>query len=109
MLNLKNMVIIQIDAKERAEREYNANIKAARENAIKEGMKEGIEKGIKEGIEKGIKQGIKEGRVQGIEEGLAEGEKNKAFEIAKNAKQMGLSLEQIIKLTGLTKEEIESL
>jgi hypothetical protein len=31
------------------------------------------------------------------------------FEIAKNAKQIGLKTEDIIKLTGLTKEEIEKL
>ena len=34
---------------------------------------------------------------------------NKAIEIARNAKSIGLSLEQIIKLTGLSKEEIEKI
>jgi hypothetical protein len=31
------------------------------------------------------------------------------LEIAKNAKQIGLKIEDIIKLTGLSKEEIEKL
>ena len=35
--------------------------------------------------------------------------KAKAIEVAKNAKQMNLKVEDIIKLTGLSKEEIESL
>jgi len=41
--------------------------------------------------------------------GLEEGSKTKAIEVAKNAKQMNLKVEDIIKLTGLSKEEIESL
>ena len=46
---------------------------------------------------------------KGVEKGIEQGEKNKVIEIAKNAKSIGLSCEQIIKLTGLSKEEIESL
>ena len=38
-----------------------------------------------------------------------EGEKNAMLKAAKNLKQMGLSIEQISKATGLTKEEIEAL
>ena len=43
------------------------------------------------------------------EEGKAEGKAEKAIEIAKNAKELGLSTEQIQKLTKLTIEEIEKL
>ena len=47
------------------------------------------------------------------EENLSEarktGEQQGKAEVAKNAKKMGLSVEQIIALTGLSKEEIESL
>ena len=47
---------------------------------------------------------------KGRAEGRAEGEKLKTIEIAKNAKEvLGLSIEQIQKLTGLAKEEIEKL
>lgn len=73
------------------------NIGAEREAIIEKAQKEGLEKGMAEGMAQGIKQGIEKG------------EKNKAIEIAKNAKNIGLSLEQIIKLTGLSKEEIKSL
>ncbi len=49
------------------------------------------------GFDKGIKQGKEEGR------------KDKAFEIAKKLKEMKMSIEDIEKVTGLTREEIEKL
>ena len=41
--------------------------------------------------------------------GYDKGEKNKAIEIAKRLKQMQMSIEDIIKATGLSKEIIEKL
>jgi predicted transposase/invertase (TIGR01784 family) len=54
-------------------------------------------------------EGITEGIEKGKAEGKAEGEKLKTIEIIKNAKALGLPIEQIQKLTNLTKEEIEKL
>ena len=116
-LNNDEEFIIRIDAKERAEREYNARINADRKYILEEGLKEGLEKGMKQGIEEGMKQGIEEGMKQGIEEGMKQGiqqgqalgEKQKAKEIAKKLKAMGLSVDEIANATSLTKEEIESL
>jgi predicted transposase/invertase (TIGR01784 family) len=51
----------------------------------------------------------KKGEAKGRAEGRAEGEKLKTIEIANNAKALGLSIEQIQKLTNLTKEEIEKI
>ena len=42
-------------------------------------------------------------------EGLETGEKNKSIEIAKNLIELNISIDDIIKATGLTKEEIENL
>jgi predicted transposase/invertase (TIGR01784 family) len=54
-----------------------------------------------------------EGRVEGREEGLTkgreEGKKDKAIEIAVNLMNMNMSLASISQVTGLSKEEIESL
>jgi predicted transposase/invertase (TIGR01784 family) len=47
--------------------------------------------------------------LKGIEKGRAEGEKNKAIEVARNLKAMGLSADDIVKVTGLTAEELEAL
>ena len=54
-----------------------------------------------EGNEKGIKQGIK----QGIEQG----ELAKSLDVAKNLLALGMSVSQIMQVTGLTKEQISSL
>jgi predicted transposase YdaD len=46
---------------------------------------------------------------EGEAKGLAEGELKKAKETALNALGMGLSMEQISKLTGLSTDEIKKL
>lgn len=41
--------------------------------------------------------------------GMAEGKKNEKLTIAKNLKEIGIKIEDIVKATNLTKEEIEKL
>ena len=53
------------------------------------------------GLEDGIKQGMKQGLEQGIGQGYRE--------IAKKMKGKGKDINEIIELTGLSKEEIEKL
>ena len=71
--------------REKAERDYVTNMSGAREEGIEEGKKEGLKKGIKEG------------------------EKKKAIEIAKEMLKEEIEKEKIIKITGLTKEELEEI
>ena len=52
---------------------------------------------------------VKEGLAEGLAEGKIEGRVEKAVEIALEMKQENLSLDLIMKLTKLSKEEIESL
>ena len=52
-----------------------------------------------------LKEGIKIGR----EEGRAEGARAKAIESARIAKSIGLPIDQIVLLTGLTAEDIDKL
>ena len=54
-------------------------------------------------------EGLEEGRAEGLEEGRAEGEKKKALDVALNLKSMGLSVEMIVKATGLSVGEVEQL
>jgi len=42
-------------------------------------------------------------------DGFSDGSNERAVEIAKNALEMGMQIDTIIKLTGLTREEVESL
>ena len=57
----------------------------------------------------GRKEGLAEGEAIGIEKGRTEGERQKALEIAKNMKSLGLPTETIIQVTGLSKEEIDNM
>ena len=54
-----------------------------------------------------------EGRAEGIAEGrakgLAEGRAKEKWELARNAKAMGLSIDQISRLTGLSPQDLQSL
>jgi predicted transposase/invertase (TIGR01784 family) len=50
------------------------------------------------------KEGINEGKIIG----LSEGKREKQFEVARNAILLGLDVDTIIKLTSLTREEIET-
>lgn len=55
------------------------------------------------------KEGRAEGLKEGHEKGIAEGEQRKNLENARNFKALGVSVDTIMKATGLTIEEIEKL
>ena len=78
--------------REVAIKEYNTNIKNARE--------EGIEKGIELGRDQGIEQGKKIEKAKSLKE---------KEQIIRNLKQKGMSIEFIMEVTGLSKEEIEKI
>lgn len=81
----------------------------AAEEGMKEGMKAGLEKGVKKGRLEGIKEGIKEGMKEGLEKGLEKGEQKKQIEIARKMREDGISIDIIIKYTGLQSSDIENL
>ena len=62
-----------------------------------------------EGIAEGRAEGLAEGRAEGLAEGLTQGRTEGVISVALNLKNMGLPVEQIVKATGLTAEEIERL
>ena len=72
-------------------------------------MKAGLEKGVKKGRLEGIKEGIKEGMKEGLEKGLEKGEQKKQIEIARKMREDGISIDIIIKNTGLQSSDIENL
>lgn len=65
----------------------------------------GIEKGIEQGIEKGIEQGIEIGEQRGIEKG----EREATFKIARTMLENGIDPLSVMKMTGLTDDEIQQL
>jgi predicted transposase/invertase (TIGR01784 family) len=77
------------------------DLKGVIDTAYDEGKMEGILEGKKEGILEGKKEGILEGTMKGKMEGK--------IEIVKQAKFMGLSTQDISKLTGLSEADIAAL
>ena len=95
--NLKEAVekLDRISEDEKMQRIIELREKARRdEHAI-------YSKGVDDGIEKGIKEGIEEGKIEGAKE--------EKIQIAKNMLKEKVSIEFIIKVTGLSKEEVEQL
>ena len=88
-------------------REYEDSLKAYRDvkNSIDTALEQGREQGRAEGIEQGRAEGIEQGRAEGIEQGLKAGK----IEIAKKMLSLRMDISLIMKSTGLTKSEIESL
>ena len=61
----------------------------------------------KRSMEEGRAEGRKEGRAEGRKEGLVEGLAKGRAEVARNLLNMGMSVEDISKATGISKDEIE--
>ena len=59
--------------------------------------------------EEGLFEGERKGHAKGIAEGRAEGHKEGRMETAKNLKAMGLNIDDIVKATGLTVDEVAAL
>ena len=74
-----------------------------------EGLAEGIAKGKEEGLSEGMIKGKAEGLAEGIEKGLAQGIKENQLSTARKMLQLGMSIEEISEITGLTKEEVDNL
>ena len=59
--------------------------------------------------ERGLKKGRKQGMKKGLKRGRAEGSHLKAIETASNFLQMGFSIEQVAKGTGLPIAEVQEI
>ena len=76
-----------------AEYDYETDIAVQRAEEREIAFAEGIERGIE----------------QGIEQGFSDGSRQKALQTAKNLLGLGVSVENIVQATGLTKKEVEGL
>ena len=74
-----------------------------------EGLAEGIAKGKEEGLSEGMIKGKAEGLAEGIEKGLAQGIKETQLSTALKMLKLGMTIEEISEITGLTNEEIGNL
>ncbi len=83
---------------------YNPKERQNYENSLKyyRDMENSLDLKYEKGRKEGLKKGKKEGKAEGLKEGLKEG----LLITARNMKADGFSIEQIVKLTGLTEIEI---
>ena len=96
-------MIFEFNADERRKRRERMElVNGISLNTLKEaGKREGLQQGLEEGLARGLEQGLE----QGLQQGLQQVKKL----TAKKLKEENISIDVIIRVTGLTKEEIELL
>ena len=68
-----------------------------------------LEEGIARGRAEGLAEGMIKGKAEGLAEGLAKGIRENQLSTARKMLKLGMAIEEISEITGLTKEEISSL
>jgi predicted transposase YdaD len=93
--------------------EDRVDFKEMLEEGIARGRAEGKAEGLAEGMEKGKAEGIAEGMIKGKAEGMAEGKaegiRENQLSTARKMLKLGMTIEEISEITGLTKDEIGNL
>ena len=89
---------------------YEAGLKALEDavdfdELLSDSVREAHEKSFAEGRTEGVAEGIAKGRVEGV----AEGTKKNQIETAKKMLNMGMSIDLIAEISGLSKAEIKGL
>ena len=74
-----------------------------------EGKAEGLAEGMEKGKAEGLAEGKAEGKAEGLAEGLAKGIKENQLSTARKMQKLGMGIEEISEITGLTKDEIDNL
>jgi len=89
---------------------YEAGLKAIEDEIdFEEMLEEAKVKIAAEAHAKGHAEGHAKGIAEGLAEGLAEGTKKNQIKTAKKMLNMGMSIDLIAEISGLTKEEIKGL
>ena len=88
-LSMDEQKRLEYEARQKAIRDYNSQMKSAREYGLKKGMEEGIE--------------------QGIKQGKAQGERSVLQKLIRKKKEKGMSLAMIAELLEMTLKEVEEL
>lgn len=78
-------------------------------SVIMTGYDDGLQEGRMKGLQEGRAEGLQEGRIEGRAEGRAEGENMQKIKMAEMMLEDGESVEKVMRYTGFTKEQVESL
>ena len=96
-------MLTQWDIDEYVGEQVEKGVKEGHERGLREGMAKGMKEGRAEGREKGRKEGREEGRKEGREEGRTEILKlliASGMPIDEVAQRSGLTIDEVVKLTG---------
>ena len=80
-------------------------VQKGRQEGMQKGRREGMQKGRQEGMQEGIQKGMQKGRQEGIQEGASEAMHN----LARNMLTEGLAIETIMRITGLSEQDVQAL
>ena len=98
---------------EMSEQLIEEGMQKGRQEGMQKGRQEGMQKGRQEGMQKGrqegIQEGVQRGRQEGIEEGVQRGTSEALHNLAQNMLTEGLSIETIVRVTGLSEQEVRGL
>ena len=92
----------EYEASKMAYRDIKNSIDTAKREGKEEGLAEGMEKGLAEGMEKGLAEGMEKGLAEGMERGMTQ----RSLEIARTMLANGMDTATVMKITGLSAEEI---
>ena len=99
----------RVDFKELLEEGVARGRAEGKAEGLAEGMEKGKAEGLAEGKAEGLAEGMIKGKAEGMAEGLAQGIKETQLNTARKMLKLGMTIEEISEITGLTKEEIGNL
>ena len=99
----------RVDFKELLEEGVARGRAEGKAEGLAEGMEKGKAEGLAEGKAEGLAEGMIKGKAEGMAEGLAQGIKETQLNTARKMLKLGMTIEEITEITGLTKEEIGNL
>ncbi len=108
----RNTILIEETEEARKQGYLEGHEQGRREGHLqghKEGHKEGHLQGHQEGLQQGLKEGLQEGIQKGIQKGIEQGKEENTIQIAKNMLNQNMDIFLISKVTGLSKDQIETL
>ena len=111
---LKNMCnvsqyIFGYALEEGIEQGLQQGIEQGLQQGIEQGLQQGIEQGIEQGLQQGLQQGIEQGMEQGLQQGMEQGRQSRTEEIVRRMREENYPEDQIIRICGVTKEELLSI
>ena len=70
---------------------------------------EGHHRGLQEGHVSGLQEGLERGKEEGMEKGLQQGKREEALRIAASMLADGIDRQTILRITGLTADDVITL